>query len=145
MGPVDKEEDVEKPQEDLDLIYTWQKENNMLFNGKKFEMLCYAKRCYGTNEDLKFDTNYYTPELDDIIEVKSNLRDLGIIISDNAMFEDHINHVKGVRDILHRFNNVFPLKVEYKNLTKCEYKEYYGKFYTIGYSSGFYSSLRDQS
>ena len=88
MGPVDTEEDVEKLQEDLDLIYTWQQENNMLFNGKKFEMLR-----YGANDELKCDTNYFTPELEDIIEVKNNLRDLGIIMSDNAKFEDHITHV----------------------------------------------------
>ena len=68
MGPVDTEKDLKKLQEDLDLIYTWQKENNMIFNGKKFEMLP-----YGANDDLKFDTNYFTPEIDDIIEVKSNM------------------------------------------------------------------------
>ena len=88
MGPVDTEEDVEKLQEDLDLIYSWQQENNMLFNGKKFEMLR-----YGTNEELKFATNYFTPELEDIIEVKNNLRDLGVIMSDNAKFEEYITHV----------------------------------------------------
>ena len=89
MGPVDTEKDVEDLQEDLDLIYTWQKENNMIIKkARKFEMLL-----YGANDDLKFDTNYFTPELEDILEVKNNLRDLGIIMSDNAKFEDQINHV----------------------------------------------------
>ena len=68
MGPVDREKDVEDLQEDLDLIYTWQKENNMIFTSKKFEMLP-----YGANDDLKFDTNYFTPEIEDILEVKSNM------------------------------------------------------------------------
>ena len=46
-------------------------QNNMLFNGKKFEMLR-----YGPNSDLKNSTNYLTPGYSDIIEVKDNLRDL---------------------------------------------------------------------
>ena len=68
--------------------FSRQKENNMLFNGKKFEMLR-----YGPNEDLKFETNYFTPDFEDIIEVKNELRDLGIIMSDNANFKAHIDHV----------------------------------------------------
>ena len=56
MGPVDSEEDVENLQHDLDTIYDWQNRNNMLFNGKKFEMLR-----YGPNNDLKNSTNYLTP------------------------------------------------------------------------------------
>ena len=87
-GPVDTEDDVEKLQEDLNIIYNWQNENNMLFNSNKFEMLR-----YGPNEGLKFDTNYFTPEFEDVIEVKNNLRDLGIIMSDNANFKAHIGHV----------------------------------------------------
>ena len=76
MGPVDSELDVENLQGDLDTIYNWQDTNNMQFNGKKFEMLR-----YGPNTDLKNSTNYLTPEYEDIIEVKENLRDLGVIIS----------------------------------------------------------------
>ena len=49
-------------------------------------------KCY-TNYDLKFDTNYFTPELENIIEMKSNLRDIEIIMSDNEKFEEHITHV----------------------------------------------------
>ena len=39
---------------------------------------------YGANDDLKFDPHYFTPKLEDIVEVNSNLIDLGIIISDNV-------------------------------------------------------------
>ena len=39
MDLVDTEEDVEKLEEDLDLIYTLQLENNMPFTGKKFKIL----------------------------------------------------------------------------------------------------------
>ena len=70
-------EDVESLQDDLEKLYSWQTHNNMVFNGKKFEMLRYGK-----DKDLKNSTVYLTPE--DLIEVKECLRDLGIKMSDNA-------------------------------------------------------------
>ena len=85
---IKKEEDLEKFQEDLDKIYKWAEENNMAFNGTKFELLR-----YGHDEELKTVTNYLTPEANDIIDVKEALRDLGIIMNDKATFTDHINKV----------------------------------------------------
>ena len=85
MGAVSNEGSVEDLQSDLDVIYDWQKENNMLFNSKKFEMLR-----YGSKDDLKVSTNYFTPDCEDFIEVKENLRDLGIIINDRGTFSNHI-------------------------------------------------------
>ena len=88
MGPINTEQDVEDLQADLNRIYDWQQQNNMLFNGKKFELLR-----YGSNEEIKASTNYLTPEYEDLIEVKENLRDLGITMSDDATFTNHINEV----------------------------------------------------
>ena len=51
----------------------------MLFNGKKFEMLR-----YGSNEELKNNTNYMTPNQEDLIQVKETLRDPGIMMSNKA-------------------------------------------------------------
>ena len=51
MGPIDSEKDVEDHQDDLNTIYNWQQENNMLFNGNKFEL-----QRYGTNEEIKEST-----------------------------------------------------------------------------------------
>ena len=56
--------------------------------GKKFEMLR-----YGPNNDLKNSTNYLTPQYEDLIEVKESLRDLGVIMSDDASFTSHVHHV----------------------------------------------------
>ena len=86
--PVQSYEDVESLQDDLEKLYTWQRTNNMVFNGKKFEMLR-----YGTDQELKNSTNYLTPESEDFIEVKECLRDLGIQMSDDARFTAHIDHV----------------------------------------------------
>ena len=76
MRHVNNEEDVEELQQDLDIIYSWQKENNMLFNSTKFEMMR-----YGTQEDIKISTDYLTPDCEDFIERKETQRDLGIIMN----------------------------------------------------------------
>ena len=88
MRHVDNENDVEDLQKDLDTIYDWQSQNNMLFNSRKFEILR-----YGSNEDLKNSTDYLTHEYEEFIEVKENLRDRGIIMSDKGTFSEHIKHV----------------------------------------------------
>ena len=85
---VKTESDMEELQDDLQNIYDWQQENNMLFNGNKFEMLRYGK-----NEDLKNSCNYLTPNFEDIIERKEVVKDLGIKMNDDANFKDHINFV----------------------------------------------------
>ena len=48
---------------------------------------------YGKNQELKDSTNYLTPQLEDIIKVKENLRDLGITMFDNTNFKNHIQKV----------------------------------------------------
>ncbi|XP_076042028.1 uncharacterized protein LOC143025933 [Oratosquilla oratoria] len=41
-------EDSERLQKDLEAVYKWSSENNMVFNNKKFELIR-----YGANENLK--------------------------------------------------------------------------------------------
>ena len=84
MADIQEEADVEKMQEDLDRIYSWADKNNMKFNSDKFELLRYGK-----NQDLKDDTIYFSAD-NNIIEEKEALRDLGIIMKNNASFENHI-------------------------------------------------------
>ena len=88
LKAIKDEEDVEKLQADLDKLYEWQENNNMLFNGKKFEMLR-----YGTNTNLKESTVYFTPNYNDVIEEKDSLRDLGIIMTNDGKFSNHVEHV----------------------------------------------------
>ena len=107
---------MESLQRDLDKLYQWQEANNMLFNGKKFEMLRYGK-----NEELKNSTMYLTPGAEDFIKVKEDLRDLGVQMADIAKFSIHISNVCAkVRQkcgwILRTFNcrQTFFLKVMWK-------------------------------
>ena len=85
---IKAEEDMEAFQEDLEELYKWQKENNMIFNGTKFEVLRYGK-----NEELKNTCNYLTPDAGELIERKELLKDLGIKMNDKADFSDHVNFV----------------------------------------------------
>ena len=71
---VSTEEDTEQFQADLKKLYRWQKENHMMFNSAKFEVLK-----YGRNEDLKNTCNYLTPDAEGVIRRKEKLRDLGIM------------------------------------------------------------------
>ena len=88
MKAVNKESDVEDLQQELEKLYNWQDENNMKFNGKKFELLRFGK-----NLNLKDDTNYFTPGMEDIIEEKEVLRDLGVMMANDATFTHHVNLV----------------------------------------------------
>ena len=85
---VRTEEDVEALQNDLDKLYTWAKDNNMVFNGTKFQVMR-----YGQDENLKNETMYFTEDTNNIIERFDTLRDLGVILTDNGNFESHIEHV----------------------------------------------------
>ena len=53
----------------------------MKCNRAKFQVLR-----YGHNQDLKDNTVYFTKEMEGIIEQHSKLRDLGVILSDDAKF-----------------------------------------------------------
>ena len=79
---VCNEEDISELQSDLNRIYQWSLSNNMRLNGNKFEHLRYGKL-------TEVSTGYLTPE-DEHIQVRQEVKDLGIIMQDTARFESHI-------------------------------------------------------
>ena len=87
MGKVQNETDVEALQSDLNKVFEWANKNNMEFNSKKFELIRYGK-----NQDIKDGTIYFSAD-DNIIEEKEVLRDLGILMNNEATFDDHIMKV----------------------------------------------------
>ena len=116
-----EEEDVEKLQANLDKLFDWEEENNMKFNGAKFQLIR-----YGPNEDIKNNTLYFTNNYEHVIERFSSLRDLGVILSEDGRFEHHIEKVsKKVRQkvgwILRSFytRNTNHLKHLWKTLIQC--------------------------
>ncbi|XP_066926193.1 uncharacterized protein [Clytia hemisphaerica] len=67
-------------QNDLNNVYQWSTINKMMLNGKKFEHLHYGNGPA---------TSYFTGE-GKIIQTKSSTRDLGVTMSDDAKFSQHI-------------------------------------------------------
>jgi len=72
-------------QNDIFHIYGWSETNNMKFN--KFELLCFGK-----NRDLKKATLYVSPE-SELIEEKQTVRDLGVKLSADTTFKDHVSNI----------------------------------------------------
>ena len=86
-------DDVEKLQADLNLIYQWAEQNNATFNTAKFQCLR-----YGLNQDLKNGTSYVSAS-GSPINSEPTVRDLGIVMSDDALYSDHIANVVMTADL----------------------------------------------
>ena len=83
--PIKSESDVESLQKDLETMYSWAENNNMKFNGNKFQLMR-----YGNDDSIKDDTIYFTENMENIIERFDKVKDLGVIMNDEANFKDHI-------------------------------------------------------
>ena len=88
LSEISSENCVENFQQELEKLYQWEENNNMKFNGGKFELIR-----FGSNKEIKEDTLYFTPKHESIIEEKESLRDLGIIISNDMTFSKHVEKV----------------------------------------------------
>jgi hypothetical protein len=79
---------VENIQIDLNIIYDWAKDNNMMFNEQKFEMLRYGK-----DKKLIDETSYISSSGLNI-QCPHDLRDLGVRMQDDCSFDEHIARVE---------------------------------------------------
>ena len=73
-------------QSDLNAVYRWAEKNNMEFNNAKFELIRYNVKS-GT------DVFSYTSSNRSIIDKKSSIKDLGITLSENLNFSEHIENI----------------------------------------------------
>ena len=87
MKGVSNVREASQLQGDLFNVYDWSESNNMEFNSLKFEI-----HRYGADEALKQLTNYLT-NIGTIIDEKDSVKDLGIIMSNDGSFTEHVNHV----------------------------------------------------
>lgn len=85
---VSTETEASKVQDLLDKLYEWAIENNMEFNGDKLECLKHGKQ-----NDLMDSYEYLQPKYSGAIQETLVIRDLGIIISRNGDFSEHINMI----------------------------------------------------
>ena len=79
-------EDTQLLQSDLNKVYEWALNNNMEFNSDKFEVIRYKGKKSHTLDDTS-----YTSNIGNVIEEKSQLKDLGVILSNDATFKQHIS------------------------------------------------------
>ena len=79
--PINNEAEALKLQSDLELIYDWEKKNNMKFNISKFNVVK-----FGRNQDLKENYNYFGPNSEEIMIDNDEVRDLGVIISPDGSY-----------------------------------------------------------
>ena len=81
--------DPKQLQHDIETIYKWALEVNMEFNGDKFECIR-----YWPDEDLGavFKQEFkYANEEGQTIEEKEHIKDLGVLLSNDLSFSQHIN------------------------------------------------------
>ena len=106
---VGDEDDHRAMQRDLETLYEWSDNNNMMFNGAKFQHLC-----YGPQLDRQ---RYLTPDGDQI-QMFDDVRDLGISMSANGGFEVQVNEcvMKG-RQLAGRIFRTFETRESYPMMT----------------------------
>ena len=114
---INTDEDVALLQNDLKRIYEWADTNNMKFNNNKFDHLRYT-----TTPTQLTNASYKAPD-GSIIATQTNVRDLGVCLSNDATFSLHItNTVKKARGqlgwILRTFKtrDPIPMLTLYKSL-----------------------------
>ena len=83
---ITSEADMGLLQSDLNSIYKWSAENNMMFNSEKFELVRYKSKDTKTLQS----TTSYTNDDGSTITEQDHVRDLGIIMSNDATFTKHI-------------------------------------------------------
>ena len=87
LRAVDGVRDASSLQRDLEAVYQWAEDNNASFNDKKFEALR-----LGLDEVLKLSTSYTAAD-GSVISQKEHLRDLGVTMSADGSFNQHIQNI----------------------------------------------------
>ena len=83
---ISTQDDCSTLQTDLQLIYSWAEKVNMTFNSDKFECMRFWA------DQANAPTFQYLAPDDEPIQVKTDLRDLGVQLSSNLTFSIHIEN-----------------------------------------------------
>ena len=73
-------------QSDLNAVYKWSVDNNKMFNSDKFELIRYRSN---NSKELQSQTSYLSNDRS-TIEEKQHVRDLGVTLSNDTTFTQHI-------------------------------------------------------
>ena len=97
MKPIETVQDTHLMQLDLNAIVEWSKQNNMQLHESKFELLCYLlrKAHHQIMSELPFsgECYEYTTPGGFPINPKSDVKDLGVLLSDDCSWSAHISKI----------------------------------------------------
>ena len=85
MMAIKAAEDTSKLQEDLGRVYDWAAQNNMFFNGAKFQHMRYG----GVPDDMP----RYRAQDGTAIGTRRSLTDLGVIMEGRARYDEQITQI----------------------------------------------------
>ncbi len=85
-APITSDNDCDILQDDLSKIYKWADVNNMTFNSNKFQYINF------TSTNIK-SSNAYLSSDSNTINATDTVKDLGISMSHDCMFDTHISHI----------------------------------------------------
>ena len=85
FGVANTEDQVVSFQETLNDVFIWAEHNNMKWNALKFQLLRFGK-----NENLKEDSNYFTPQYSEVIARSEVVKDLGVRIDHKLNYKDQL-------------------------------------------------------
>jgi len=85
LNRLNSKNDVYKMQQDIECLERWTAQNNMKMNNDKFVLLSY-------NKNTEID-NMYKLEDGTIIKEMPQTKDLGVIMSNDGKFSNHINNL----------------------------------------------------
>ena len=79
--------DCDNLQLNVNAVYDWALSNNMFFNSKKFSYVCFSSNVSA------YKSNLYIDPVMNIIYPSTHVRDLGVSMSSNCMFDFHISNL----------------------------------------------------
>ena len=92
---INRTEDTQLLQSDLDSAITWSEENNMLLHQQKFELIIHTSDPKNPLHELPFQTEYkqYHTADGSLISPQPTVKDLGITISSDLSWSPHIKNI----------------------------------------------------
>ena len=85
-GVVNNEDDVLEYQDNLNSLYSWANDNDMVWNALKFQLLR-----MGQDDALKNDTIIFSPEYGEVINESDFVKDLGVLVDSNLQYREQRN------------------------------------------------------
>ena len=89
------EHDSVELQEDLDVVLKWSMENNMVLQKQKFELLIHRANENVFLQELPYASDMWSYHASEMLQISPviELRDLGVMVTDDLSWGNHINTI----------------------------------------------------